>query len=123
MLVLYRVADRQYKFYPQVCARGLMGGIAMQWHGPDPRGASVLNTCVRNFASDVHPLGLILQQRKSGVVATTTRAAKCLHGGIKSTRLKGNKTSSESRSRSPWSRVSRVQEGARMKTNPCCQKG
>eukprot|EP00959_Pyramimonas_sp_CCMP1952_P032316 678178-Pyramimonas_sp.AAC.1 len=52
MLVLYRVVDRQYKLYPQVCARVLLDDITMQRHGPDPRGASVLNTCVRKFASD-----------------------------------------------------------------------
>eukprot|EP00959_Pyramimonas_sp_CCMP1952_P199769 4178402-Pyramimonas_sp.AAC.1 len=61
MLVLYRVVDGQYKLYPQVCARVLMDDITMQWHGPDSRGATVLDTCVRNFASDVYPLGLILQ--------------------------------------------------------------
>eukprot|EP00959_Pyramimonas_sp_CCMP1952_P310692 6502109-Pyramimonas_sp.AAC.1 len=68
-----------------------MDDITMQRHGPDPRGAPALNTCVRNFASDVHPLGLILQQSKSGFVATTTRAAKCFHGGIKSMRPKDKK--------------------------------
>eukprot|EP00959_Pyramimonas_sp_CCMP1952_P319112 6677053-Pyramimonas_sp.AAC.1 len=65
MAVLHRVVSNQYNRYPDITARVLMDDFTMQWQGPDPRGADILHTCVRNFGGDVRELGLILQNSKS----------------------------------------------------------